>query len=111
MVSFGISSTKNVTIFLNSTVMNVQFKRNIQFTKLIKAAGQLREFNFRRVNAMYEELFTIDVSDDRGNRIMFKMRKEANEWVITTDQAIPDWIRTKTVEYNEAIEEELRLAD
>ncbi len=34
-----------------------------------------------------EELFTVDVSDDRGNRIMFKMRKDGNEWFITTDQA------------------------
>jgi hypothetical protein len=87
------------------------FNRNIQFTKLIKAEGRLREFNFRRVNALHEELFTIDVSDDRGNRIMFKMRKEGNDWALTNDQPVPDWIRAKTSNYNEAIAEELRLAD
>lgn len=90
--------------------MIVQFNRNIQFTKLIKAEGRLREFNFRKVNGLHEELFTVDVSDDRGNRIMFKMRKEGNEWLILSDQPIPDWIRTNSSRYNEAIEEELRLS-
>ena len=66
--------------------MIIQFNRNIQFTKLIKAEGRLREFNFRKVNGLLEELFTVDVSDDRGNRIMFKMQKQGNEWLILTEQ-------------------------
>jgi len=90
--------------------MIVQFNRNIQFTKLIKAEGRLREFNFRKVNGLIEELFTVDVSDDRGNRIMFKMRKEGNGWVIITDQPVPDWIKPNISRYNEAIEEELRVS-
>ena len=90
--------------------MIVQFNRNIQFTKLIKAEGHLREFNFRKVNGLHEELFTVDVSDDRGNRIMFKMRKEGNEWVITSDQPFPDWVKNYIPHYNEAIEEELRVS-
>jgi hypothetical protein len=88
--------------------MIIQFNRNIQFSKLIKAEGRLREFNFRRVNGLHEELFTVDVSDDRGNRIMFKMRKEGNEWLILIEQPIPDWIKTSSSRFNEAIEEELR---
>jgi hypothetical protein len=90
--------------------MIIQFNRNIQFTKLIKAEGHLREFNFRKVNGILEELFTVDVSDDRGNRIMFKMRKEGTEWLIVTDQPVPDWVRNYSVRYNEAIEEELRIS-
>jgi hypothetical protein len=90
--------------------MIVQFNRNIQFTKLIKAEGHLREFNFRKVNGLHEELFTVDVSDDRGNRIMFKMKKEGNEWYIATDQPIPDWVKNYSPRYNEAIEEELRIS-
>jgi hypothetical protein len=90
--------------------MIIQFNRNIQFTKLIKADGHLREFNFRKVNGILEELFTVDVSDDRGNRIMFKMRKEGTEWLIVTDQPVPDWVRNYSVRYNEAIEEELRIS-
>jgi len=90
--------------------MIIQFNRNIQFTKLIKAEGHLREFNFRKVNGILEELFTVDVSDDRGNRIMFKMRKEGNEWLIVTEQPVPDWVRNYGVRYNEAIEEELKVS-
>ena len=88
--------------------MIVQFNRNIQFSKLIKADGRLREFNFRKVNGLHEELFTIDVSDDRGNRIMFKMRKENHAWLIIPEKPIPDWIKTSSAQFNEAIEEELR---
>jgi hypothetical protein len=90
--------------------MIIQFNRNIQFTKLIKAEGRLREFNFRKVNGLLEELFTVDVSDDRGNRIMFKMIKEGNEWLIVTDPTVPDWINENRARYNEAIEEELRIS-
>ncbi len=90
--------------------MIVQFNRNIQFTKLIKAEGRLREFNFRKVNGLHEEQFTVDVSDDRGNRIMFKMRKDGNEWLIPADQPVPEWVKTNSSLFNEAIEEELRLS-
>ncbi len=90
--------------------MIIQFNKNIQFSKLIKAEGRLREFNFRKVNGLHEELFTVDVSDDRGNRIMFKMRKEANEWLLQTEQPLPEWVKSNTVKFNEAIEEELRIS-
>jgi hypothetical protein len=76
---------------------------------LIKAEGRLREFNFRKVNGLHEELFTVDVSDDRGNRLMFKMYKEGDEWLITSDQTVPDWIKANVSRFNEAIEEELRI--
>jgi hypothetical protein len=52
----------------------------------------------------------VDVSDDRGNRIMFKMRKDGNDWVIVTDHPIPEWVRGSSSRYNEAIEEELRVS-
>jgi hypothetical protein len=90
--------------------MIIQFNRNIQFTKLIKAEGRLREFNFRKVNGLLEELFTVDVSDDRGNRIMFKMQKQGNEWLILTEQPLPEWVKSNSARFNEAIEEELRIS-
>jgi hypothetical protein len=90
--------------------MIIQFNRNIQFSKLIKTDGRLREFNFRRVNGLLEEIFTVDVSDDRGNRIMFKMQKEGNERIIGSDQPVPDWIRNINSKLNEAIEEELKIS-
>jgi len=60
--------------------MNIQFKKNIQFTKIVKAEGRLREFNFRKLGGINEGIFTVDVVDDRGNRIMLKMHKENNQW-------------------------------
>jgi len=91
--------------------MIIQFNRNIQFSKLIKTDGRLREFNFRKVNGLVEELFTVDVSDDRGNRIMFKMRKEGNDWLILSEKPIPDWIWSNNIPFKEAIEEELKITE
>ena len=57
--------------------MQLNFIKNIQFTRLVKADGRLREFNFRKFSGEEGELlFSIDVVDDRGNRIIFRMRKE-----------------------------------
>ena len=86
--------------------MIIQFNRNIQFSKLIKAEGRLREFNFRKVNGLHEELYTVDVSDDRGNRIMFKMKKDGNDWAIQSELSLPEWVRSNSPRFQEAIEEE-----
>jgi len=89
--------------------MLIQFNKNIQFTKLVKADGRLREFNFRKTNGMQGESFTVDVSDDRGNRIMFRMQKNDGSWKIQ-DQQLPEWIIENETGFHELIEEELRYA-
>ncbi|HTQ63385.1 MAG TPA: hypothetical protein VMI12_01235 [Puia sp.] len=89
--------------------MLIQFNRNIQFSRLVKADGRLREFNFRKVNGLQEEFFTVDVSDDRGNRVMFRMHKKDGSWKIM-EQALPDWIINNEHNFNELIEEELKMA-
>ncbi len=86
--------------------MHIQFKKNIQFTKLIKAEGHLREFNFRKLTGFQDELFTVDVSDDRGNRIMFRMKKDDGQWKIIP-QPMPEWVVKNESMFNDAIEEEL----
>ena len=86
--------------------MQIHFVKNIQFTKLLKADGRLKEFNFRKLGGMQEGLFTVDVSDDRGNRIMFRMQKEDNAWKIL-QQPLPDWIWKNESSFHEAIEEEI----
>jgi hypothetical protein len=90
--------------------MQLNFIRNIQFTRLVKAEGRLREFNFRKFNgAEGELLFSIDVVDDRGNRIVFRMHKDGNGWKILPGQ-YPSWIIANENSFNDIIEEELRQA-
>ena len=86
--------------------MNIQFKKNIQFTKIVKAEGRLREFNFRKLGGINEGFFTVDVVDDRGNRIMFRMQKENNQWKIV-EQPLPSWVLSSENEFHGLIEESL----
>jgi len=89
--------------------MRVNFIKNIQFTKTIKADGRLREFNFRKLGGLQEGIFTVDVVDDRGNRIMFRMQKDDTTWKIVP-QPLPDWILKTERVFHELIEEELQHA-
>jgi hypothetical protein len=93
--------------FNNLILMRIQFIKNIHFTRLLKINGRLREFNLRKLKGTQEELFSVDVSDDRGNRIMFQMQKDGNTWKIT-DQHVPKWILENEDKLHELIEEELR---
>ncbi len=88
-------------------LMKIEFNKNIQFTKLIKANGQLREFNFRKISGSRDDLFSVDVNDDRGNRKMFKMQKDNAHWKILSEEQCPDWITGNEDTLNELIEEEL----
>jgi len=87
--------------------MQIQFKKNIQFTRHVKVTGRVREFNFRKIPGISEELFHVDVSDERSNRIMFKMQKNDNQWKIV-DQQLPQWVRDGEAKLHELIEEELQ---
>jgi hypothetical protein len=84
----------------------MQFVKNIQFTRLIKADGRLREFNFRKMILLQETLFSIDVVDDRGNRIMFRMNRPDGEWQIIA-QTLPAWVMQQEQLLSDMIKEEL----
>jgi hypothetical protein len=88
--------------------MKLEFIKNIQFTKLVKAEGRLREFNFRKINGIKEGMFTVDVSEDRGNRIIFNMQKAAEGWKIVPNEALPEWIKKSEATFNELIDAELK---
>jgi hypothetical protein len=78
---------------------------NMHFTRLIKAKDRLREFNFRKLPGT--GLFHVDVSDDRGNRLIFKMQKEGNSpWKIL-DDILPTWLYESEGKLNDAIEEQI----
>jgi hypothetical protein len=87
--------------------MQIRFIKNIQFTKVIKAEGRMREFNFRKPNGREQALTTVDVSDDRGHRIIFSMQKEDSTWKIIP-QPMPAWVTQLEGKLSELIEEELR---
>ena len=51
----------------------------------------------------------MDVSDDRGNRIVLKMEKEDGVWKIIKQQ-LPAWIWENEAVFHTLIEEELASA-
>ena len=88
--------------------MNFTFTRNIHFTKLVKTNDRVREFNFRLLPGNSNTMFHVDVPDDRGNRIMFKMeRQEDSQWRIV-EQHLPMWITDNEQRLNNLIEEEMQ---
>lgn len=94
--------------------MKITFNRNIQFTKLLKVRGRLKEFNFRKANASAKGLFTLDVLDDEGpmgNRIIFRMDHKENKWHIISQEPLPDWILEKEAAFNDIINEELKMGE
>ena len=91
--------------------MQVNFTKVVHFTRLIKAGGRLREFNFRKLGGMQEGLFTVDVVDERGNRIMFRMQKDSNNQRTILQQILPSWIPESESKLNEAIEDELQRSE
>ena len=88
--------------------MNFTFVRNVHFTKLVKTEDRLREFNFRLIPGTSNSLVHVDVPDDRGNRIVFKMNKDGgNHWKF--DQTnLPGWVIDSEKKLNHLIEEELQ---
>jgi hypothetical protein len=75
--------------------------RNIQFTKLIKISGRQSEFNFRKRGP---EQYDVDTSDDRGNRIMFKLVKKEDGWRLDAEHTVP-WLTQHENEIGAAVTE------
>lgn len=87
--------------------MELKYVKNIQFTRLIKCDGKLKEFNFRKPNDKQEGLFTVDVIDAKGSRIIFNMDMLENTWKITNNE-LPQWILDNELAFHEIIEEEFK---
>lgn len=87
--------------------MELKYVKNIQFTRLIKCDGQLKEFNFRKPNGKQEGVFTVDVIDSNARRIIFNMEMKDAAWAINTTD-LPDWIMENEAVFHEIIEEEFK---
>ena len=66
-------------------------KKNVQFTKLIKAGGRLREFNFRKSEGTAGAIFNVDVPDERDNRYYIVFKQVATEWTVEKTN-LPSWL-------------------
>ena len=86
---------------------SMQFVRMVQFTRLVKINGRLREFNFRKLKSPNEEIFSVNVVNDRGDRILFNMKKEGSSWKVIGER-LPDWITSGETELGQSIEDELQ---
>ena len=75
------------------------------FSKVIKAGERQREFNFRQLSNGADTRYSVDVPDDKGNRIMFSMYKNADGQWKTAAQLLPMWIHDTELALAEAIEE------
>lgn len=90
--------------------MAITYMKNLQFSRLVRADGSLREFNFRKHSDQDGGiLFSVDVSDARNNRIIFKMRQTEAAWKII-QTPLPEWVITNEQVLHELIEEELKKA-
>lgn len=97
MLLFGARKTKP---------MKLTFVRNIQFTKLVKIDGRLKEFNFRKPNFNERSNFSVDTIDQYGERIIFQMKHTDATWKIITD-GLPRWILDQEANFNEIIKAEI----
>ena len=85
----------------------MNFVKLIQFTRLVKTDGRLREFNFRKLQSPDQGLFSVNVVNDRGDRILFMMEKKDLGWRIVSGE-LPAWILQNEKKLDEVIEDELQ---
>jgi len=86
--------------------MQLEFSRMVQFSLLVKAGDRVREFNFRKLKSPEAHQFTVNVCDERGDRILFGMQKEEGSWRISPG-SLPGWIVQSENKLSQAVEEEL----
>jgi hypothetical protein len=84
------------------------FRKNIQFSRLIKAGSGLKEFNFRKPNGLEGSFYEVDVSDDRGNRVYFRMQLIEELWKLQ-ETLLPSWVILAEPLLQEAILEEEKV--
>ena len=64
---------------------------NIAFSRIIRINDRNWEFNFRKLPADYSS-YHVDVTDEKGGRILFSMYKAADGTWRATSNKLPLWI-------------------
>lgn len=83
----------------------MQFVKMIQFTRLVKVSGRLREFNFRKLKNKDLESFSVNVCNEKGDRFVFTIIKKDNNWAIQAEA--PKWVMQNETDLGAVIEDEL----
>lgn len=86
--------------------MQIQFNRAVQFSLLIKLDGRLREINFRKIRNIEDDVFSVNVCNERGDRIFFDMKRQETGWDFTPSN-LPEWIEQNKKAIKQAVEDEL----
>ena len=76
--------------------------KNIRFTRLFKADGRLREFNFRKSEGIKEPRFTIEVAREIGERQYLFFRFTNQHWILENKKLVP-WIEEILPQIEEVI--------
>lgn len=87
--------------------MQIEFVKAVQFSLLVKTGDRLREFNFRKLKSPDEEKFSVNVCNERGDRILFDMVRQKDDWEIVAKN-LPEWITSNKKNLRQAMDEELR---
>lgn len=78
---------------------------SIYFSKVIKAGDRQREFNFTQLPGREGVSYSVDVPDDRGERVYFQLvPNEEGRWVAPAE-GLPPWVYVCTDALSSAIEE------
>ena len=90
-------------VYLNYSAM--QFVKMVQFARLVKVDGRLREFNFRKLKSKDKDLFNVNVCNERGDRFIFEIQKKENTWAIQSE--VPNWVMQSENNIGAVIDDEL----
>jgi hypothetical protein len=83
-------------------------KMSTYFSKIIKAGARQREFNFRQLAAGARLRYHVDVNDDKGNRLVFKLEKDTDGvWKTAEPDNLPEWIYSAESTLGSSIDEHL----
>jgi hypothetical protein len=78
---------------------------NISFSRIIKLGDRLREFNFRKIPGTAN--YTVNVTDDKGQRILFTLRKNPEgSWTMEGGN-LPLWLQFSESRLGGEIEENI----
>ena len=78
---------------------------SIYFSKVIKAGDRQREFNFTQMPGSVGVGYSVDVPDDRGERVYFQLVPNGEGRWVTPMEGLPNWVYISTEALSSAIEE------